>query len=128
MDSQTKEVISSFILVLTSASISNNVLDGLLSDIGIWHLLVIFISIVLYLNRYQYSRFPDICTALGVFIGLRFTAITAVEGWFSGNQTTALDPIDAGWITYTSAPVAGICVFLLLQLFFSKSKVSEEEE
>ena len=128
MDSQTKDAISSFIVILTSASISNNILDGLLSGMGVWHLLVICFSIILYLNNQQYSRFTNLCTAFGAFVGLRLTAITVVDGWYSGNQTAVLDSIDAGWITYTSAPVAGICAFLLLKLIFSKSKISEEEE
>ena len=128
MDMQTKEVIHSFILILTSAVIANNILDGLLSNIGIWHLLAIGISIVIYQNIYQDSRFSNLCTTFGAFIGLRFTSITAVEGWPSGDQTTVLDSIDAGWITYTSAPVAGIFVFLLIQMFFSEAEISDESE
>ena len=128
MDMQTKEVIHSFILILTSAVIANNILDGLLSNIGIWHLLAIGISIVIYQNIYQDSRFSNLSTTFGVFIGLRFTAITAVEGWFTGDRTAVLDSIDAGWITYTSAPVAGIFVFLLLQMFFSDFEISDESE
>ena len=88
MDSQTKDAISSFIVILTSASISNNILDGLLSGMGVWHLLVICFSIILYLNNQQYSRFTNLCTAFGAFVGLRLTAITVVDGWYSGNQTT----------------------------------------
>ena len=128
MDMQIKEVIDSFILILTSAVIANNILDGLLSNIGIWHLLAIGISILIYKNSYQDSRFSNLSTIFGVFIGLRFTAITAVEGWFSGDQTAVLDSIDAGWITYTSAPVAGVFVFLLLQMFFSEAEINDESE
>ena len=93
MDSQTKDAISSFIVILTSASISNNILDGLLSGMGVWHLLVICFSIILYLNNQQYSRFTNLCTAFGAFVGLRLTAITVVDGWYSGNQTAVLEVI-----------------------------------
>ena len=128
MDMQTKEVIHSFILILTSAVIANNILDGLLSNIGIWHILAIAISITVYQNIHRNSTFSSLSTAIGVFIGLRFTAITSIEGWPFENQNGVLDSIDAGWITYTSAPVAGILVFLLIQMYFSHSEISDECE
>ena len=128
MNMQTKEVIHSLILILTSAVIANSILDGLLSNIGIWHLLAIGISIVIYQNIYQDSRFSNLSTVFGVFIGLRFTAITTTEEWLFGDQTSVLDSIDAGWITYTSAPVAGIFVFLLIQALFQEVKINEESE
>ncbi len=123
-----KNVINSFILILASSSIANNLLDGFLSDFGIWHILAIAISITVYQNIHRNSTFSSLSTAIGVFIGLRFTAITSIEGWPFENQNGVLDSIDAGWITYTSAPVAGILVFLLIQMYFSHLEISDECE